>query len=56
MLQMVASVGDDVNRRTGVASPRVSRAKFPDDTSRRGKKSNVCETLICKLALHVHRV
>ena len=29
--------------------PRVSQAKFRDETSRRGKQCNVCETLICKL-------
>ena len=29
--------------------PRVSQAKFRDETSRRGKYCNVCETLICKL-------
>ena len=29
--------------------PRVSQAKFRDETSRRGKKCKVCETLICKL-------
>ena len=29
--------------------PRVSHAKFRDETSRRGKECNVCETLICKL-------
>ena len=28
---------------------RVSQAKFRDETSRRGKLCNVCETLICKL-------
>ena len=30
--------------------PRVSQAKFRDETSRRGELYNVCETLICKLA------
>ena len=29
--------------------PRVSQAKFRDETSRRGKLCNVCETFICKL-------
>ena len=29
--------------------PRVSQAKFLDETSRRGKLCNVCETLICNL-------
>ena len=29
--------------------PRVSQAKFRDETSRRGKRCKVCETLICKL-------
>ena len=29
--------------------PRVSQAKFRDETSRRGKLCNVCEALICKL-------
>ena len=29
--------------------PWVSRAKFRDETSRRGKSCNVCEALICKL-------
>ena len=29
--------------------PRISEAKFRDETSRGGKLCNVCETLICKL-------
>ena len=29
--------------------PRVSQAKFRDETSRTGKKCNVSETLICQL-------
>ena len=29
--------------------PRISQAKFRDETSRRGKECNVYEMLICKL-------
>ena len=29
--------------------PRVSQAKFRDETSRRGKQCNVCEALMCDL-------
>ena len=36
---------DDVN----LPYPRISQAKFRDETSRRGKSCNVRETLICKL-------
>ena len=35
--------------RLELPNPRISQAKFRDETSRRGNKCNVCETLICKL-------
>ena len=35
--------------RMELSYPRVSQAKFRDETSRRGKLCNVCEALICKL-------
>ena len=28
--------------------PQVSQAKFLDETSRRGKERNICETLTCQ--------
>ena len=36
--------------------PQVSKAKFRDITSWRGKSCKVCKTFLCKLALPIHHV